>query len=1802
MKDIITELRNYEAFDLLLEEEVEEVEVGKQLDTIYCYIESIIKRQIITSDEVIKINNQVKNLLSNIEQKFLTPDYFDTLASVKAEQYSAWKENILKQPCIFSDLENSPGHQAELNSINLEYKRVEPLLNSNKESAKEILQKSIKDYERLKEYTYLEIPYQILVKFIGTVNNVIAYEAGLQGLLHAISSTSENKLQAHLRLAGLYKGLRVNEAELPSVTQKDLFTEESFHYSEAYKLTQGELDPQAHIVLQREMGVAYATTLGTYNIQQCVVVIAHDANPGSITHNKVALLHFDRYSGPRKFKKQLESEFLNASKDQKIDLYVTGARDRSSQQVIKVSDSNANQVLKQFYLDEKFNIKVVNLGDKLLPPAVVFDPLAPEGQRLLHRMPNRADSSLNSRSIVMNLNFVKGDYLYPLIRIDFSKSENERKILFSDAQLSQLLSRDTINIADSFMYSDMWKYNIIIEPELDFRRTLDTPVMENVDHFEKGLFQDLNKQTHGSVIVSQPLNQDIARLQQQRISQSTDLIEVLYNQNSLNPYLGNSNQAYPNEPLPVENHQSVNVFEAINAAKRVLDDSDSENELLNKKFCFNRRKRETGSEICVIDSEKLLRELEQLSTVEREELVEQHALQKVGGHKQKAVEKLFHNYKLNNHLQRVGKISSGLMQSLFAEEAFADLMKGDASSAVSFAGLMGLSHGLGQLSEWITKNTASKCLNLSTPFLRRGTSLLNAFDLAKQITAFRKGNKDALAGILGDSINIGIDLAEAGIEVAEISSEAIAMLGISSVTGPVGEVATAFVMLGVKIFDAVRSVAQLDQLVSLSGWEKFKEGWRAFLGISREEYIQKILDLTQEYERIFFEKSKVFAEYPEIKAIVFSAIKKISEACQVTFGKSDGPTGGRVSPSDTAKKTACDPIFAPVENSYVNFNRQENKFKLVREQPTPPIGSQLVCLPTGNYVTLREPAYRCDGAVGMMNSNANGSIALLDLGKGSDTIVGFPNAINFFMVKEGFKKYSGGKEDDLFFMQASQVEGDFDGKEGVDTLDISGFKGAVKVSLNNHMTYVQGNWTTSLGLKNIENLMDESIHYSGEKLVTATCATTNIILQEGIKQIPNKITIPQYGDCNYRMNLSFKTNTDVIQEAKQGAFNYNIQPGTGAVNVYFSVHTPPELSQHQFALNNSISDLVSWQHTITDIFTPERHHIQFHFLNHEIRHFLRTIQTIFIEKMDKSEVKIDYQGLAFDEDSRIESHLPKSLNKTQSQELLRKYFTKQNFNPNEFNITLNARHEIRQFTLELLKNTDIELEDFKLTINYFLINNTFFYFKRGEQLKLGDKNNYLFHKAEESVENIIHTYLPIANRLKLTCILHTVKNEVVIIGHDKHEVMQNDPRASVTHLLGNGGENMFIIDSGVTELPASPLNDVYLYHLENGNHRDTLDLRALNTQVRAKLSEDLKVNFERPTEQNGLGKDVLILLVLPSNSLYTNNQLMRICLKNGINWYYKLHVILNVAPQQIVDRNSHLHLQPNSLKFDSQHIAIVNEKDVEKNTTLIIPRTYKPGAFFHHNRTNLLWTNTLTNKSREIEPFTLILENFFLEPKLETLFLQFTDKKRSLRNKLSQINAAEDFEEAKNRQQAYLKEKSSAIINSKKNYLLHGVDTHLIQKEDLTNDTYEFSHGNSIEHEEDYSEESNAINWQPRDRRSIMEENTVNSAAARSSGVIQSIVNSLNGFWRTTFNSQTTLELNAQDHPKAANLNFPPISYEGSFQGNVCFGTWVASFFAPSIAKRTQKMGRVSSSQAENTELEWSHEHLQDGIKMYGGG
>ncbi|MEN9917530.1 MAG: hypothetical protein RLY40_1472 [Pseudomonadota bacterium] len=662
-EEIINELRDTEHLDNDLPR------VSKQLDDIHAELNAIKQRNWISIKETEDLHQTVDRLLAEINERYSDIGYIQTLASVRELGLQAWMQEKLLLPNSFTGLERAANHEIDLTAAHNEYNSALNRLNTGDTvNAKIEILTSIERYIALKEYNFLEKPYEVLARLAtGTTNEIKEYELNQKAILNNPVSNHNQQLKSHMALASLYQTLRKDrkfgEPLLPMVTEYNLFEQESFHFSEVYKFTQGTLDPDAHLVLQREMGVSTnGAKLGTYNIQQCVTVIVHDPQTG-----KFVLSHFDRYSGPLKFIDQILAEFPDVNRRNKLDVYITGGRDRSEERdpesteppAKEISDSNIKQVLKQLRVyDHLLNIREMSVGDKLSPQAVVFDPQAADGQRLQHRMPNRADSSLDSRASSMNIEASNpNEYLQPLRKIDYSKNELSRKMTFSEDQLNVKYNEFWHWYGDfppkNKYYSQAWKHNQLFKSLLTCRNEANNGIMaQPAQSFDQGLFQGLNNYGAG---IAQRINLNVASLRQQNNQASMDLIEVLRQP----PQVAAVPHAFaPHQEPPRDENESSNELSEASAmsddeqewdeaspAKRICLSHRHKREAVD---CFSREEVEEftekesplDGEKIKIDSERFLDSLNRADPVKRIQLLKFAAESQLTGEQTPKVEKL----------------------------------------------------------------------------------------------------------------------------------------------------------------------------------------------------------------------------------------------------------------------------------------------------------------------------------------------------------------------------------------------------------------------------------------------------------------------------------------------------------------------------------------------------------------------------------------------------------------------------------------------------------------------------------------------------------------------------------------------------------------------------------------------------------------------------------------------------------------------------------------------------------------------------------------------------------------------------------------------------------------------------------------------------------------------------------------------------------------------------------------------------------------------------------------------------------
>lgn len=143
------------------------------------------------------------------------------------------------------------------------------------------------------------------------------------------------------------------------------------------------------------------------------------------------------------------------------------------------------------------------------------------------------------------------------------------------------------------------------------------------------------------------------------------------------------------------------------------------------------------------------------------------------GESQSLVRMLINNQKVINHLTKVGRVSGMVMHGMMAKNTIADFLNGDYQGVAMNLGFIAGGPALARVAQAASvKGTGlvldgrlllGRSLKAASPFLARGTSAFVVYDLVNQIKAFKNGTEEALIGVIGDSIYLGVDAAEIGI-------------------------------------------------------------------------------------------------------------------------------------------------------------------------------------------------------------------------------------------------------------------------------------------------------------------------------------------------------------------------------------------------------------------------------------------------------------------------------------------------------------------------------------------------------------------------------------------------------------------------------------------------------------------------------------------------------------------------------------------------------------------------------------------------------------------------------------------------------------------------------------------------------------------------------------------------------------------------------------------------------------------------------------------------------------------------------
>ncbi|MGC1181437.1 hypothetical protein, partial [Legionella sp.] len=315
-----------------------------------------------------------------------------------------------------------------------------------------------------------------------------------------------------------------------------------------------------------------------------------------------------------------------------------------------------------------------------------------------------------------------------------------------------------------------------------------------------------------------------------------------------------------------------------------------------------------------------------------------------------------------------------------------------------------------------------------------------------------------------------------------------------------------------------------------------------------------------------------------------------------------------------------------------------------------------------------------------------------------------------------------------------------------------------------------------------------------------------------------------------------------------------------------------------------------------------------------------------------------------------------------------------------FNYTLS---ELRQLRL-LPDNNEVmfnfmseEINGFNLTLSRSNSTKISCIFMDAE-MKLGNERTYTLQQTQKTPSKIVWQYLALAKRLQGSIVAHA-QNRTVVIGYSlHHDVLQNDP-LHPTHLLGNGGENIYKI---TPRKDKEKIPNITLYPPQSNSKKiETLDLRAVIQKVEAHPHCVSQLIVRKK------GKNLHLLIKAKVNKQCTLGKklILKIILKDAakIPWMSQLNIVTHQSfleiNQVVKIKGSNRHnvwvLSPKPLVFDkTKKIIVLSAQDVEPYTRVMLPKI--PGgvdfARTGENLNDLIVISKRVNKAR-----TVLIKDFY---------------------------------------------------------------------------------------------------------------------------------------------------------------------------------------------------------------------------------
>ncbi|MDD5161268.1 MAG: hypothetical protein PHR80_00005, partial [Candidatus Rickettsiella isopodorum] len=346
--------------------------------------------------------------------------------------------------------------------------------------------------------------------------------------------------------------------------------------------------------------------------------------------------------------------------------------------------------------------------------------------------------------------------------------------------------------------------------------------------------------------------------------------------------------------------------------------------------------------------------------------------------------------------------------------------------------------------------------------------------------------------------------------------------------------------------------------------------------------------------------------------------------------------------------------------------------------------------------------------------------------------------------------------------------------------------------------------------------------------------------------------------------------------------------------------------------------------------------------------------------------------------------------------------------------TMTVKNNTLHISVLTSENTDRKL--FAITISNRITSNSnqtknatslsknIAYFFQGIVIKL-IQNEHLYGQEitsnNKTVDEKISLFRAIANRLEKTFSIQLINNLTLSIGREKKHELFYINGLHESHLVGNGGENVYII------LPRKnakfPLPKVILYDTSERDSNDLIEL--IDTLDLREMIKEYKQIYPKAVIASHVVPSANDLILTLSNSVYSpiySNSYESNCfepwltiqLKNALldnsNWYQKLDIVLDSVSRNIVPLEDDVWtLTAAPLIFtDDKKIILLTNQDIEEDTEIQILKNIGNYAFFR-DETNLILTNAFEVSN---DYCTIICRHFYQEPEMRKKILSTTFK------------------------------------------------------------------------------------------------------------------------------------------------------------------------------------------------------------------